>query len=1144
MKFLSVKILGFKSFLEPMEIDLKNGLTGVVGPNGCGKSNVVEAIKWVMGENSAKQMRSSEMNSVIFSGTEERPSRNFAEVIIKIDNSQQKAPYPFTNFPELEISRKIERDKGSIYRVNDKIVRARDVQLIFADTGTGSRSSSIVSQGKISEIIDSKPEVRRIVIEEAANITGLHSRKHEAELKLNSATDNLDRLMDIENTLSEQLKELNKQARQVARYRSVGERIRKSESSLFYSQLKLLETELNIFKDKLKNKNNLISEFQIKVTNYENKKIKILDQIPNLKRIDNEKLNDLQNLKISKIKLEQEINSINETKKSLANQTNQLEDEIKRENEIIIDSDKTSKNLNNDLEKLKESGFNYFSRYKNAQSNTNKLRKTMEENNEKLSKINSKIHMISSNKGEIENEIIEINESISKIKKQLVFFKTDKDSKIINEGKKDKDRITKNLAKLKVSHDKNKHQLIIFNDSLEKLNINKIQLDNDINNLKTEISTIKSFLIDDEENSLERKLDLTENMEFPIAAILGEGLLAPIVKDNQSKKEHYWIEKFEPKKTINKLPDQIIPLTEQFKNIEILTNSLQGIGLAKSEKEAYSSQKELTFGQSITTLKGGLWRWDGYVQKPEAKNSFVKRLTLRKQLNSLEKELKKNNKLLEELNSNIKIETNKINEIKILLNKEENEISKYTIIIRDIDLNVSLSQSRVESSKLLIDELKSTELQGNKKLLALKEQVSSFKKLPSLLAEELKLRNSFENCKNEFETALSFEKQLNTQEEYRKMSLDQALIQIKNWDERKTNSASRLKNLDKKLQILILENKRLFSLPKVLSDKINIIDLNLGKSIEEQKKSSDNLIIKENELREIEKKQKSEEVNLVSLREEKVRIESEISNVNTNINNLEERINEKLGIELEELLENTGHKADDFKKIDTDFIEVLKLKVDRLLRERENIGAVNLRVEIEIEELNNKLDKMKVERDDLSKAIEKLKSGIYELNKEGRERLKNSFNQVNEKFKYLFNKLFHGGNAELQLTGSDDPLTSGLEIFACPPGKKMQNLSLLSGGEQALTSISLIFAVLLCNPSPLCILDEVDAALDDTNVSLFCSLLEELVEKEEMNFIIVTHHRLTMAKMNRLLGVTMQEKGISKLLAVDLEKAVEMREAS
>ena len=314
--------------------------------------------------------------------------------------------------------------------------------------------------------------------------------------------------------------------------------------------------------------------------------------------------------------------------------------------------------------------------------------------------------------------------------------------------------------------------------------------------------------------------------------------------------------------------------------------------------------------------------------------------------------------------------------------------------------------------------------------------------------------------------------------------------------------------------------------------------------MDEYKKSSDNLVLKENELREIEKKQKMEETNMMHYREEKVRAESQIESVHLKIKNLEERLNEKLELKIEDFQEMTELKNIKDLDLSSDHIEALQIKLNKLLNERENIGAVNLRAEIEIDQSNKKLLEMKSECDDLNKAIEKLKKAITELNKEGRERLETSFNKVNNNFKYLFKILFNGGNAELKLVGSEDPLMSGLEIYASPPGKKMQNLSLLSGGEQALTSISLIFSVFLCNPSPLCILDEVDAALDDTNVNLFCELLNELVEENKINFIIVTHHRLTMAKMNRLLGVTMQEKGISKILSVDLEKAVEIREAS
>ena len=1136
--------MGFKSFLDKTEIDLKNGLTGIVGPNGCGKSNIIEAMKWAMGENSAKQMRSNEMSNVIFSGTEDRPSRNFAEVSIIVDNSEKKAPHPFTNIQELEISRKIERDKGSIYKINGKVVRARDIQLIFTDTGTGSRSSSIVSQGKISEIIESKPEARRTILEEAANISGLHSRKHEAELKLNSANENLERLLDLENSLNEQLRELHKQSRQVARYRSVGDRLRKAEASLFYAQLKVLENKKVNSNEKLKSKSNEVSEIQIKVANLENKKLNIQNEIPNLKNIDNSKLNDLQNFKIAKIKLEQEINSINDSKNSLQNQIKQLEEEINRENDIINDAEKTVSNLNKEIKKFEKEGFDYFSKLEKASEKTSKLRKDVEVINSNLSQINSEILLISKNKDEVENEIHEINESISKIKNQLKSFETEKDLKIVQVGHKEIEKNKKDINSQRKLENQSRIKIDASNLKLKKLNTEKIEANTKINNLNTEITTIKNFLIDEEENSLEKNINLIQNMELPVASVLGETLSAPILKNNKTEKDHFWIEKFKNQINHVELPSNIPPITDKIKNSKILSHSLQGVGLVKSEQEAYELQKELSFGQSLTTLQGGLWRWDGYVQKPGAKNSYAKRLILRKELNNLQNELTENIEFYDKIIKKIKIEESSI-EKTILENKDQkDQLSNLEKNLNNNNLEVSLSQSRIETSKILIEELKNTELQGNNKLIMLKEQVNAFKTLPSLQAEEIKIRNNFENTKKEFEDALSYEKSLNSQEEFRKKNLDQTLLQINNWEDRKNSGKKRFDSLKNKLGELNEEVKNMVTLPKEFTEKSEKLDLKLEQSIKEQKKSNDNLIVKENEIREVERKQKVEEELLANLREEKVRFESETNSINLNISNLQERLKDKLKIGFDDLLKNTGESEEFFLSIEEQTLNSIELKVERLIRERENIGAVNLRVEIEIEELKEKIDKMMIERDDLSQAITKLKSGIHELNKESRERLENSFDQVNKNFQFLFNKLFDGGTSELKLIGSDDVLASGLEIYASPPGKKMQSLSLFSGGEQALLSIALIFSVFLSNPSPICILDEVDAALDDTNVSRFCNLLEELVNEKNISFILVTHHRLTMAKMNRLLGVTMQEKGISKLLTVDLEKAVEIKEAS
>ena len=505
MQFNSIKIIGFKSFLEPTEINLSNGLTGIVGPNGCGKSNVVEAIRWVMGENSAKQMRGNEMNNVIFSGTDDRPSRNFAEVILKIDNSERKAPYPFKNVLDIEISRKLERDKGSVYRVNNKITRARDVQLIFADTGTGSRSSGMVSQGKISEIIETKPETRRTILEEAANITGLHNRKHEAELKLNSASENLERLSDIEITIEEQIKELKKQARHAARYRSVGERIRKAEILLFYHHFKILEEEEKQSEEQLKENNKILNEFNLKVARLENHKLKVSEVIPNLKEIDFDKSNQVQNLKIAQIKTEQEINSINDVKSSILNQIEQLNEVIKSEKDSIVDTDKTISSLNKEIELNKKNGFDYSSKIENAHLETNKLRKISETSSKQLSEINSKILMINSNKNKTKDEI-EINKNrISKINNQLENLKIREDELILEKNLKLKNKVSQKIEAYQNDYKKNKISHNELHSSLNDMNNNKINIENEISNLKTEISTINNFLSDDEQNSLEKK---------------------------------------------------------------------------------------------------------------------------------------------------------------------------------------------------------------------------------------------------------------------------------------------------------------------------------------------------------------------------------------------------------------------------------------------------------------------------------------------------------------------------------------------------------------------------------------------------------------------------------------------------------------
>ena len=1140
MKFKSIRISGFKSFLEPTEIDLNEGLTGIVGPNGCGKSNIVEAMKWVMGENSARQMRGEGMDDVIFSGSNERPARNFAEVTIKLDNTEKKAPANFNQFDEIEISRKIERDKGSTYRVNSKQVRARDVQLIFADTATGARSSGIVSQGRISQIIEYSLEDRRIILEEAANIKGLHNRRHEAELKLNGATDNLSRLLDIENTYNEQLIELEKQGRKAARYRSVGDRLRKAEASLFLSLLNTAEKEFYELETKFEKSKNNVEEAQINLSKNTKSKLEIFNKLPELRKIETEKAAILQSLNISKIRLEEEEATSKFTLNNVLNQITQIETDIKREIEIKDDANKTIANLLLEKEKLQLDTKDFTTKKNDASKKVNELKIKSEDADAKLSSINSEIFSIKSDKSDLENRINNLREKIKNSEDQKSQFNITEDKKLINEH--DKKRI--NIENL-IKEENNKLELIKKQlETKENLNINlkekKGKIDYDLNVMRADLHSLSSLLGYDEfkNNTLEATIDDIGNLQDAIGSVLGETILAPVKSDNSDEQNiSYWKEitaKFE-----EKLPKGATPIISKIKKNSILDIALIGIGIVENEKTALKLQKELSFGQALTTLKGGLWRWDGYVQPLGVQNSYSERLQQITKLRNLQDELPSKEKeevtIVNEINQN-ELELKKFfgttKEIESKINLLNNELN-------DTKLSISSLDSKINSSNILLKEHQNILDTSQKELVDLETLSKKSLNLPTLLADELKIRNAADQCRNELTDAMAAEQQIRNQESYQQRNLMQINNQKNDWENRKDEAETRIKSLKERLDNLKEDKSRLEKLPDNFVEKANELNIKIETAEQKRNLAADKLVQTETLLNEAEKLEKSSEQNLASFREDMIKVEASLNLAKTQIENIEDRVYEKLRVKSKQLKEIVN--LSDNEELNTS-IETLEKTVQRLLNERESLGAVNLRAEEEMNEMRQKIELMSKERVDLELAIEKLKSGIFELNKEGRQRLKDSFELVNKNFKNLFKELFGGGDAELKLVGDDDPLKAGLEILASPPGKKMQLLSLLSGGEQALTAISLIFSVFLCNPAPICILDEVDAALDDSNVSRFCNLLDKIVDETETYFLVVTHHRLTMAKMNRLFGVTMEQKGISRLVSVDLEQANKIKD--
>lgn len=1141
MKFQSVRISGFKSFLEPTEIQMNMGLTGVVGPNGCGKSNIVEAIKWIMGENSARQMRGDGMDDVIFSGTNERPSRNFAEVSIKLDNSEKKAPAIFNHYDEIEITRKIEREKGSVYRVNGKQVRARDIQLIFADNGTGARSSGIVGQGRIAQIIDSNPEDRRVILEEAANIKGLHSRRHEAELKLKGASDNLDRLSDIEQTYKEQLIELEKQGRKAARYRSVGERIRKAEATLFFNLMNNAKKEANDLDIQLKNANENVSQGQIKVAEHIKSQLHLANKIPDLKKDEAEKAATLQTLNITKIKLDEEKSSAQNALQNIINQINLINNDIARESEIKEDAKKSLSTLLTEEKNLKEDSENFSTKITKATDLVKKLRSISDAADDKLSTITSEIYSIKSDKSDLEKRINNLKQKIEVTQNQLANFNIEDDK---NRFKLDKEKII-NLKKLIQENNQLNDGYKVELEKLEKLETRLIEEKNtavfEFNKVNLEFDSLSTLLGRDtlNSNTLEKTIGNINNLEEAIGSVLGETLLAPILSDDQSTENTtYWRDDF---KTISpaSLPESVIPIVTKITKSSILDTALKGVGIVNNKEIAFKLQKKLTFGQALTTPSGGLWRWDGFVQPQGVQNSYSERLQqiarlrlLQNKLPSLEENQSLSEKRLDECFNNIKKYKDDLSNLQVKLSSLISESNQ-------LELQNTKVESKLLSSEALIKELKNTERMSLEELSELEKEFNNSLNLPSLLAEELKVRNNADQSRNELTDAMAAEQQIKSEESFQSRNLIQLGHQKENWKVREEEAKTRLISLEERLKTSQDEKNRLSTLPESFEKKEVELNIKIEEAISNRNIAADQLVKNETSLNDADKQVREAEKVVSTLREEMIKIEALLNLSKAKIQNIEERVFEKLKIKSTELNKFINTKEED-QPIKS--IEILEKTLQRLLNERETLGAVNLRAEDEMNEMLNKIEVMSKERVDLEEAIAKLRSGIFELNKEGRQRLKESFEEVNENFKQLFQKLFGGGNAELRLVGNEDPLQAGLEVLASPPGKKMQLLSLLSGGEQALTAISLIFSVFLCNPAPICILDEVDAPLDDTNVGRFCDLLNQIVDETNTYFMVITHHRLTMAKMDRLFGVTMEQKGISKLVSVDLEQASRIRD--
>ena len=860
MKFKKIKVTGFKSFVDPTEIIIEEGLTGIVGPNGCGKSNVVESLRWCMGETSPKSMRSTGMEDVIFSGTSDRPARNNAEVTISLDNKDRTAPSEFNEEEEIQIKRKIEKDRGSEYRINGKEVRARDVQRLFADLSTGAHSPSLISQGRVGALINAKPIDRRAVLEEAAGISGLHSRRHEAELKLKAAETNLQRLKDIMRQLNSQISNLKKQAQQAETYKTISSEINRLEGVVMYLKWYNLKESFEKSNENLQSSESQIQKYTLEVTQATTNQAKA-----------NEKI---QPLREKEIEAAAKLNRIN----------------LERES------------LDHEEERIKEA--------------KNNLEKTIQQ-------------II----GDFEREQFQLKDA-------------SKDLEILNAKKNHTD------------NDQGIHE--VDNEKIDSLKEEKDQLEAQITDLEKNIeqyNTIKNSKRDD----WQRTIVTNEN----------------IMSKQSTLKE---VEGYDDTSNWTKI------FTEKF------YASLTEISQKVSEAEEISNRAKAAYEKASN----------------DAKDAATLSLELREQL-------------------------------------------------RQKDIEQKYSDWTYEFQRL------------NKSIKSANEHI-----------EELSLRKK------------------KSEEELKKIS----------------------------------------NRPEEIAQRRGQLIETKGFAETERQFAADRLAEADNELKKIESSLRSAQNDLANIRESKGRTEATKELAESRLKELDEESQEKFYCKPKDIIQ---------KLEITDDLEAMRFnmdrneaKLERLKQQRETMGAVNLRADLETKEIDDELETMSTEKNELDAAIKKMRESIEELNKEGRARLLKAFDKVNSHFQDVFVKLFNGGKAHLELVDADDPLDAGLEMMVSPPGKKLQSMSLLSGGEQALTAMSLIFAIFLTNPSPICVLDEVDAPLDDANVERFCNLLDDISAKTQTKFMIITHHALTMSRMDRLFGVTMAERGVSQIVSVDLKRAEEI----
>ncbi|TJU89851.1 MAG: chromosome segregation protein SMC [Mesorhizobium sp.] len=1152
MKFSRLRLLGFKSFVEPGEFVIERGLTGIVGPNGCGKSNLVEALRWVMGESSYKNMRASGMDDVIFSGSGTRPARNTAEVTLFLDNSDRSAPSAFNDADELQVSRRIEREAGSLYRINGKEARAKDVQLLFADQSTGARSPSMVGQGRIGELIQAKPQARRALLEEAAGISGLHTRRHEAELRLKAAEQNLERLDDVVGELESQIESLKRQARQASRFKNLSADIRKAEATLLHLRWTLAKTQEGEARSALAIATALVGDRAAAQMAAAREQGIGAHWLPDLRDAEAAAAAAFQRLSIAKTQIEEEAGRIRARQLELDRRLQQLDGDIVREERMVRDNANILERLAAEEAALNTENAGAADREASTRAAVEQAASTLAASEAKLAGLTAERAEAAASRNQIERTLRDTAERRDRFARQLA----------------DVDRELSDIAsRVAGLADPAEKQLLVEQALalLEETEAAAIAAEQavaearaaesaarppvqdakaELARIETEARTLAKIVnaaSGDLFPSVLEQISVERGYETALGAALGEDLDVPL---DRSAPVHWGQSEVQPGDAA--LPEGIKSLASVVRAPAQLARRLAQIGIVDTA-EGRRLQAQLAPGQRLVSREGALWRWDGFTASADAPTAAAQRLAQKNRLSELDAEAVHANRILrqaEEALADAEQALAQASEAERNARQAGRDAQHGLDAARNALAEAEKAGGELSSRRAALDEARARVVDSHEETAAaFVEAEMLLQNAPDLGDLQLQLEQSAANVARDRATladARAVHEGLRREAEARSRRLDAIGAERRNWLERAENASTQIAALGERKAEAEAERERLADAPDEIDAKRRALLSQLAEAESLRQAAGDRLQEAENKQSELDKAATSAIQSLAEARETRVRAEERLTAADERRLEVEARIQETLNTPPHLVIRHTGLEADSPMPEMTE----IERQLDRLKIERERLGAVNLRAEEEQKELSDRLETIVSEREDIIEAIRKLRQAIQSLNREGRERLLAAFDVVNGHFQRLFSHLFGGGTAELQLIESDDPLEAGLEILARPPGKKPQTMTLLSGGEQALTAMSLIFAVFLTNPAPICVLDEVDAPLDDHNVERFCNLMDEMAATTETRFVIITHNPITMARMNRLFGVTMAEQGVSQLVSVDLQAAEALREAS